>query len=103
MSLEGKDILTAQLLGEDQEWTLEQVCGLFAVERQWILELVEQGVLAPLTVAGEPRFGGDALRRARIAVRLHRDLGVNAAGTALALELLERIEMLERELARRPA
>ncbi len=101
--LEDKGILTAQLVGEDQQWSLEEVCGLFAVERQWIVELVEQGVLEPLHPSGEPRFGGEALRRVRIAVRLRRDLGVNAAGTALALELLERIQMLERELARRPA
>jgi chaperone modulatory protein CbpM len=101
MTLEGKGIVTAQLVGEDTAWSLEEICGLFAVERQWIVELVEQGVIEPLHPDGEPRFGGEALRRVRVAVRLRRDLGVNAAGTALALELLERIERLEQELARR--
>ena len=33
-----------------------------------------------------------------LAVRLQRDLGVNTAGVALVIELLERIEALERQL-----
>jgi hypothetical protein len=37
-----------------------------------------------------------ALPRLRIASRLMRDLGVNASGAVLALELLERIRHLER-------
>ena len=45
----------------------------------------------------EWRFSGAQLRRARIALRLERDLGVNAAGVALALELLEELEQLRRE------
>jgi chaperone modulatory protein CbpM len=47
--------------------------------------------------AAEWRFSGAQLRRARIALRLERDLGVNAAGVALALELLEELEQLRRE------
>ena len=37
-----------------------------------------------------------ALPRLRIVSRLMRDLGVNASGAVLALELLERIRQLER-------
>ena len=40
------------------------------------------------------RFSGSALRRAATAQRLTRDLGLNAAGVALALDLLEEIETL---------
>jgi len=35
--------------------------------------------------------------RARIALRLERDLGINVPGVALALELLEELEQLRRE------
>jgi chaperone modulatory protein CbpM len=38
------------------------------------------------------------VRRVRTVVRLQRDLGVNLPGAALALELLERIEELQRRL-----
>jgi len=48
-----------------------------------------------------PLFGRqDAAMLAR-AMRLHRDLGVNYAGAALACELLARIDQLERRLATR--
>ena len=43
------------------------------------------------------RFSGAQLRRARIALRLERDLGLNAAGVALVLELLEELEQFRRE------
>jgi chaperone modulatory protein CbpM len=47
--------------------------------------------------ASEWRFSGAALRRARIALRLERDLGVNLPGVALALDLLEELQRLRRE------
>ena len=58
-------------------------------ERESIVELIEQGVIDRQSGG---LFSGEVLRRARIAVRLQRDLGLNAAGASLVLELLERIE-----------
>ena len=46
----------------------------------------------------EWRFTGDALRRARLALRLERELEINLAGVALALELMEEIEQLRRRV-----
>lgn len=95
----------------DEEWSLDEVCRLCAVEREWMVELVAHGALE-LRDGGawqgqrEPqqlaslRFGADVLRRVSLAARLHRDLGVNIAGVALTMELLERIDALERELSR---
>jgi chaperone modulatory protein CbpM len=84
---------------EEETLTLTQLCTLCHAQSGQILELVQEGILEA-TAAGEPRFGGASLRRARLAMRLQRDLGVNTAGVALAIELLERIEALERELGR---
>jgi len=67
--------------------------------RSFIVELVEEGVLAP--VGREPhhwRFSGIHMRRARVALRLQRDLGVNTAGAALALQLLDEVEELRARL-----
>lgn len=44
------------------------------------------------------RFTGTHLRRATVAIRLQRDLGVNLAGAALALELLDEVAMLRARL-----
>ena len=65
-----------------------------------LVDLVEEGVIAPAgTVAGEWRFTGLQLRHARVAVRLQRDLGVNPAGAALALQLLDELDRLRALLA----
>jgi hypothetical protein len=57
-----------------------------AVMVDHIVELVEEGVLSVVQMdASEWRFSGAALRRARIALRLERDLGLNLPGVALAI------------------
>ena len=46
------------------------------------------------------RFGGESLRRARLALRLSRDLEINPSGVALALDLLDEIASLRARLQR---
>lgn len=67
-----------------------------------MVTLVEIGVLDPvnyhqisLNEQEQWKFSADSLKRARTAMRLQRDLGINEAGIALALDLLEEIEILE--------
>jgi chaperone modulatory protein CbpM len=88
-------VFTGVIFEEQGEFSLEELCGICSVEQHRIVELVNEGIIETTSLT-EWRFGGDMLRRARIALRLQRDLGVNAAGTALVLQLLERIETLER-------
>jgi chaperone modulatory protein CbpM len=92
-------VLAGLIVEEHIELSLDELCEACAVERQHIVALVEEGVLESRSVT-EWRFGGDALRRARTALRLQRDLGVNLAGVALALDLMDRIESLERQQRR---
>jgi chaperone modulatory protein CbpM len=40
------------------------------------------------------RFSGESMVRARSALRLQRDLGINMAGIALVLDLMEEFESL---------
>ena len=91
--------LTGPILEEQDEFSLTEICSICAVEEQQIVELVDQGIIETHSVT-EWRFSGDCLRRARISLRLQRDLGVNPAGTALVLDLLERLESLERRVHR---
>jgi chaperone modulatory protein CbpM len=66
------------------------------------VELVEEGVLSVVEIsAAEWHFTGAVLRRARLALRLERDLEINLAGVALALELMDELERLRRELEAR--
>lgn len=84
---------------EPTELTLVELSRASAVQTEFIVELVEEGVLTP--VGQEPqgwRFTTTHLRQTRVAAHLHRDLGVNLAGAALALELLDEIEALRARL-----
>jgi hypothetical protein len=46
------------------------------------------------------RFSAAAAARLRRMLRLHRDLGVTLVGAAIVVDLLERLDRVERELAR---
>jgi chaperone modulatory protein CbpM len=94
----GITVITGHIVEEQGTLGLDELVALCDAEAAQILALVEEGVLE--AVSPEPRFGGGSLRRARLAVRLQRDLGVNLAGVALVIELLERIERLERNPGR---
>lgn len=91
--------LAGELLDESLELDLESFCQLCHVEQAFVLEMVSEGVIDPAGEA-EPewRFTGIEVRRAQIALRLTRELDVNLPGAALALDLLDEIELLRRQL-----
>ncbi len=79
--------------------TLIEVSRACSVQAQCIVDLVDEGVLSPF--GREPhrwRFSGIHMRRAVVALRLQRDLGVNLAGAALALQLLDEVDALRTRL-----
>jgi len=89
----------AQVLEESVEITLDELTRSCRVHAEWVLELVEEGVLEPLGPGGPQwRFSATSVVRVQKAQRLQRDLGVNLPGIALALQLLDRIDALEARL-----
>jgi chaperone modulatory protein CbpM len=92
-------VLNGEVLEEDHEITLVQLCLTCGVQAETIEALVEHGILEPSGKRGiHWSFRAANIRRTRTAVRLQRDLDVNLPGAALALELLERINELEARL-----
>ena len=87
----------ANIVTEDTtELTLADLCRACQAHADIIIELVSEGVIeitsAEQRLAQEHwRFTGVHLLRAKVAMRLHRDLGVNFAGAALALQLMEEL------------
>jgi len=66
---------------------------------EWVIALVEEGVLDPQ--GDRPihwLFATSNLRRALRAQRMQQDLGLNMPGIAVALDLLDEIERLERKI-----
>jgi chaperone modulatory protein CbpM len=92
-----KEILSGQVLDQNDVVTLADLCRSCTVETETITTLVAEGILDP--VGGEVdqwQFTVASLRRVKTVIHLQRDLGVNLAGAALALDLLDRIAELER-------
>ena len=97
MSFSDERSFSCEIVDERSEFLLADLCRMFAVDERHIRELVEEGVLSVIEIdTAEWRFTGASLRRARIALRLQRDLGINLPGVALALDLLEELEQLRR-------
>ncbi|HEX9852953.1 MAG TPA: chaperone modulator CbpM [Woeseiaceae bacterium] len=95
-------VLSAEILEIDIELSLTELCEACGAGSDTIVLLVEGGVLEP-SGAGTSRwrFSGDSLQRAKRALRLQQDLGLNVAGIALALDLLDELYLLRGELRRR--
>ena len=80
-------------------FSLEELCASCGLPREWVIELVEHGILEPegRTPQGW-RFSGTELGRSRRAMRLQRDLELNTEALSLALELLDEVRYLRRRV-----
>ena len=87
--------------------TLHEIALRCGVEQSFVEQLVELGIIEDPIIEGQTiegqapppgRYSGEVTLRVQRCVRLQRDLGVNLEGTAVIIELLERIESLEHEL-----
>lgn len=94
---DGENILVGEVLEEGYLVSLADLCRSCTVETQTITTLVAEGILSPTGEDVEHwRFTVSSLKRVKTVIHLQRDLGVNLAGAALALDLLDRIAELER-------
>jgi len=87
------------ILDDAEEITLADLSRACRVHAECVIELIEEGVIEPRG-PGRPqwRFAATTVVRVEKARRLQNDLGVNLAGVALALQLLDRIDTLESRL-----
>lgn len=94
-------LLSGVIVEENAELSLGELSRACSTSREWLIELVEEGVLEPAgNGPAQWRFAGASLKRARTARRLHEDLDINLAGVALALDLIEEIEAMRERLHR---
>jgi chaperone modulatory protein CbpM len=100
MSEQDTNAVAGIIFDEATEITVVKLCEVCAIDRQTIDEMIAEGILEPtdITLGYLPY---SSVRRTRTVIHLQRDLGVNMAGAALALELLEHIDSLRAQLRRR--
>lgn len=93
----GSLTVSGMLLDDQRTLSLEELCRVTSMRSAVIIEMVEEGVLEPRGQLPEQwRFPASALGRLHAALRLQQHLGVNLAGAALALELLDELHSLRR-------
>jgi len=94
--------LSGTVFDEATEVTVIELCRVCSIDISLVDELVGEGILEPSGGAREQRrFPYNSVRRTHTVIHLRRDLGLNLAGAALALDLLDRIENLRLQLRRK--
>lgn len=92
-------VVTERELSDDSvKWTLAEVCERTSLSREVIRELVDLGLVVPDGRWGEWYFPDPALARLQRASRLRHELELDWAGVAVALDLMEEVQQLRREV-----
>jgi len=93
-------ILSGHILEEAAQLSLADLCDSCQIPAEHMIKLVEHGIISPCEGQSvrQWRFQGDSLVRVHKALNLQQDLGINLAGAALALELLDEIDELRSAL-----
>lgn len=99
MTNQETDILNGYILEDKKRLTLRELCDVCDVHAEYIIELVSEGFIEPSgTHKSHWCFTAVSIRRIQKAIRLQHDLGINLAGVALAVDLLDEIESLRARL-----
>ena len=94
-----RTVLEVVHVDEQTRFTLVQLSEACRADTALLVDLVDEGVLEPIGEGPDGWvFGGDALGRALTALRIGRDLGLDATAMALVLDLLDEIRVLKARL-----
>ena len=91
--------IEGSIVEHDVHMTIVELAQATQTPEDLIMAWVSEGVLSP--AGGSPqdwRFSGDSLKRAKMAARLMHDLELNLPGVALAINLLEELDLLRSQL-----
>lgn len=100
MVSDNEQALACRVVKEEHTVSFGQLCRSCGVDAEWVVSLVQYGVIEPETGsrAESWQFRTNYLRRVQAALRLQRDLDLNVSGVALALDLMDEVEDLNRRL-----
>jgi len=84
----------------DAALTLEELCAVAALERQWLVARIEEGLIPAAGTASEWRFTSAHLARARRMRDIERTYDAVPELSALVADLLEEMDALRARLRR---
>ena len=79
--------------------TLTELACMAGASRQIIEELIDIELIEPCVLEPELAFDVEILPRVRKIIRLHLQLDVSISSLALVLDLMDRIDYLEKRIA----
>lgn len=94
------EVHSGHILEEQPSMTLAELCRNCQASAETVIRLIEHGIISPCEgdTSRQWRFQQTSLIRTHKALRLKQDLGINLAGIALTMELLDEIDTLKKEL-----
>jgi chaperone modulatory protein CbpM len=101
MNPDNAELVSCSIVEQTHCLSLAELCQASCAPEDHVIAWVFEGVLVP--VGDQPQnwqFTGQSLRRTRLALSFARDLEINPAGIALALDLLDEIALLRAQLQR---
>jgi chaperone modulatory protein CbpM len=93
-------IASGMCLGEQAWLELDEFARACGVGADFVVTLIDEGLVHPPVAAPPWRFGGDELARVRRIRRLQRDFEANLQSVAVMLDLLDEIDRLRAVLQR---
>ena len=101
----GTTVLSGVIVEEHVFFSFTDLCRASGADAAQLQAMVGEGLIEPTSTSGHAggnpdswQFSGDALPRARTALRLVRDLELGLSGAVLVMDLLAEIESLRSRL-----
>ena len=93
-------VTTVDCLGEGTWLDAAELAQACRVAPEVIVELIDEGLLEPVSSEPISRFGSDELARARRILRLQADFDASLPAVALMLDLIDEVDRLRGLLQR---
>ncbi|MDP3561955.1 MAG: chaperone modulator CbpM [Legionellaceae bacterium] len=93
-------MIMGMLVDDQSNISFVDVCEKQGISEDVLLDMLDHGLLPEVNIPDKQlEFDLNMLNRIQSACRLQLDLGLNAPGVVLALELLDELEQLHSELS----
>jgi chaperone modulatory protein CbpM len=97
--MDEQTIIAGVLMDENTTISFVEVCQKCKISEDVLVDMLEHGLLPPSTPHTKSMdIDQRTFARIQSACRLQQDLGINAAGVVLVLELLDELEQARKEL-----